>query len=1732
MKDQTNQNLLRKYILTNLRILLVVHQKSLRIYSMLKYIFLFLGQLQSSFFYLFPCYLSSLKMFNKFILIYLIRPDLLLIDNVMIDIENKYLFIIPLLSIIVFDVLILQGQVLIEYQNKKLSQNQHQQIIIKSSIQKLIINLKSLYSQLFIVYLYIPAQVLPFTSFAYSDAMEDFEILILSIITVISNIFFQLLKLNVSNTTMDLCITGYERLHFTKIDFLREIVILIQVILYGIIEDVGRAQIAQGLLSILVSLSYIINIFADKTIVVESYIKLTLVTQICLLSLISTSLLDFWQLGLLLIPILIFVGFSYRNQDIFRLTTSISEIKCISKIIQYISYQINNHSNHNSTIDQISHSILLNFHRRKCNDAGCYCNLISDKTDEPLKVLYVSDLIQKKFVISKIKQWNKELKKKRSDHSDQHWIYYISTLNHYGLTSLAFQECNRLLSLQNSMNRGFTYQNEINSSSQNHQQQSLPSQQSGSQLPRKTQAKLSMNSLELKSNLKLSIRNQTLTLLSQMKLELISKDIRLELQNNFLKIQSKQQEETAEAIQLYLFSEQQNQAVKHQVLRCLQQKLQFYNFIINNKSQRSHELFRNAKILSNSFLKLEKKLLQQYSQFPSQKIQSINCFFQSELLNNYLTAYKLANFSTIADEKLLNMRKNIKINLFGKNVVYMLMNLNEGMQTMNIYQFSNNAYDFLQISYEECMKVYKTIDNLLPQAMLNEHHLLVQRFIIQGTSKYFRNISLSFIQQLNGLVKPFNLIVDIIMNQTNNLSFVAFFEEVSITNCYILVDVNDQCGGITQNLLEKLGWKQNEIKQYSEQINHAFQVNINQIIPNFNELKLSQKEQKFYNTPINLLTKKSITTFQQKSLVFAHDSWKNMGNLISLSGTIILQPRELCGYYYYIIEIEDIRLSQTLSQMGTQGKAFTIQLNEVENTNNDIEVSDLVVSGSEAGINKPQSLNIFALSSSVSEQDQENAFSHQQLQAILHGQEIQQDRGTTASKLIQQNPNYQYQEYNLEDAKNNEKQNLGDVNPNQSIRKLMDTSKSFAQQRFFNLEIQDLDQSNSKISDAIQNQMKDVNQMYDVDLNKIDKEMRENIRLQLQLELDQKNQANQQMDDAASQVSSLIGLKKSLFYKKYELINRLMESNLRPSSYRYCNLLLFLSQIIVIIFCLIILTNLNDDFNRFIQEVDMLLFSYSFMTPFDIFLSLRFATVYYSFGTFVGEIKPSENIQFGNWLASHLGEGYDVMKGNFLEQFSNPYILEFFTDENFDVLFMKKNSSDMEQKTISFRESLNVLLQYQYQFKIAYEQKTSLVSQAFSAYPYANYLNLHDKFDFLTTNILEYTKNRTEAVQQNWTWIWIPFLIIDFLLIFGCYQFYKSYMQIYENFLNLFKYAETIWINRDMERYKILINILNKNSDVMFKYQFDLEQKEKYMMAERYKLENQGLHESKKKKSYKDYHQIPTLIGLICLSALFSVFFVSSLIIQMQTNDYLDRYTNTADIYKYIGDLCFQIPGLFSQRQFLYWWFLYYPNDNDKPRMTTRLFDGIESCRKFDTTMQYFNQETYLTTETFVDSLNNLTQKPVCNFFNQTIQEDYSFYCNRSYEGALTMGITQALIYIANSFTTLYELNNFTSIVKYYKYEAEGMYIIVKGLIELVSLLKEALLQATSSHMDQIIGLSVFLLVFQILIFLLQFFILHRYYTHEYQLVRRFMLLLPSSTVLLDDNFERNIRVFYTQYQI
>ena len=89
-----------------------------------------------------------------------------------------------------------------------------------------------------------------------------------------------------------------------------------------------------------------------------------------------------------------------------------------------------------------------------------------------------------------------------------------------------------------------------------------------------------------------------------------------------------------------------------------------------------------------------------------------------------MKAFKIANFNAVSDDKLINMRKNLKVNLFAKNVVYLIVKLQEGFSTLEICKKSNNAHEFFNYSFEEFQR-NTYIDYLLPDAIKNEHMALV-----------------------------------------------------------------------------------------------------------------------------------------------------------------------------------------------------------------------------------------------------------------------------------------------------------------------------------------------------------------------------------------------------------------------------------------------------------------------------------------------------------------------------------------------------------------------------------------------------------------------------------------------------------------------------------------------------------------------------------------------------------------------------------------------------------------------------------------------------------------------------------------------------------------------------------------------------------------------------------------------------------------------------------------------
>lgn len=60
-----------------------------------------------------------------------------------------------------------------------------------------------------------------------------------------------------------------------------------------------------------------------------------------------------------------------------------------------------------------------------------------------------------------------------------------------------------------------------------------------------------------------------------------------------------------------------------------------------------------------------------YEKFPSRKIQSMLSYFEAEIVNNIVEAYRVKTTSSLSEDKLLNVHKNIQTNLFSRSLIYM-----------------------------------------------------------------------------------------------------------------------------------------------------------------------------------------------------------------------------------------------------------------------------------------------------------------------------------------------------------------------------------------------------------------------------------------------------------------------------------------------------------------------------------------------------------------------------------------------------------------------------------------------------------------------------------------------------------------------------------------------------------------------------------------------------------------------------------------------------------------------------------------------------------------------------------------------------------------------------------------------------------------------------------------------------------------------------------------------------
>lgn len=83
--------------------------------------------------------------------------------------------------------------------------------------------------------------------------------------------------------------------------------------------------------------------------------------------------------------------------------------KNLKNITSFIALVVNEYRNNDRKMSQVAQATVLYHHKLKCHDLLCFCQQQHFSTTNGHNLLYLSDKLKSKFILSKIKIWNKNI---------------------------------------------------------------------------------------------------------------------------------------------------------------------------------------------------------------------------------------------------------------------------------------------------------------------------------------------------------------------------------------------------------------------------------------------------------------------------------------------------------------------------------------------------------------------------------------------------------------------------------------------------------------------------------------------------------------------------------------------------------------------------------------------------------------------------------------------------------------------------------------------------------------------------------------------------------------------------------------------------------------------------------------------------------------------------------------------------------------------------------------------------------------------------------------------------------------------------------------------------------------------------------------------------------------------------------------------------------------------------
>ncbi|CAD8173680.1 unnamed protein product [Paramecium octaurelia] len=1006
-------------------------------------------------------------------------------------------------------------------------------------------------------------------------------------------------------------------------------------------------------------------------------------------------------------------------------------------------------------------------------------------------------------------------------------------------------------------------------------------------------------------------------------------------------------------------------------------------------------------------IKIQKILVKQYETFPCERTQCALGFFYTELLNDYLAANQLFSVLAISDEKMKKITLNQDV--FNNKMIYLITQFNGKME---IKCSSYDADQFLGISNESLTN--KTIDDLIPPGISENHDEMIIDFLKNGKSKFLRQLQVNFLYYK---YQQYMMEIDFAIetNLIQELNFIVFIQPTMSQILTIILDLNLAIVCMSKAFIQEL--------DLQESIKFYLGMKISKIIPSFPHIILD-----------NHFIENAEAHFENYD-VRSSSSSRDHPYHTSYS----IRTKKIDGRIaFYYVQFEYFK-KNAVGQVSSCGDSVNTSHHLVVDYIYEDNINEIC---EEAPVEIPIE----------DEVKRENPQQH-----FAEGQYSEQ------SQMINE---FKYEQTN--------------------IKSTFRCNQTLLEQRYSNVH-----KNPSKVLISHKNE----SGVHD-----------EQIKVH-------------QLDECqSSQISSLQGLRRSEFYKKYELYQKL-RFQVGNSKYHKLFILTFtLSLISQVIIQSIQIAKLNINLQLLAADIDLLQVKNLVYQPFESFLLTRWTIFNYLQMQITGEITQQEFNYLVEFPRSNLNLGYDQLDSNLKQVLDRISVSGFFENKSLDI-YVYVSTGEGELYNLTLRNSIQILLNYLYEIKKRYQIEGTIVSDSpYVYYSYKNYLTMKSEFNQLNEQILSSTITKSQQEQSQEEFIFIITIGVAFLQFCITFNYFIQIQRLINKFYGLIQNMDADYTYQEITRLKFISSRLNKSSNMLFRFQINIEQKEKEFHHKSFNLniKKKVLHRPYYVKQYFPYY----LYFIFVLALMFG----NALLTFQESGEYLNKYPATAQFFKAISDVGTDIPTIYAQRDILYNIGLIAPflNATEKARLLQEIKDSLNRTTTFITLD--FNLDNLIISTEFKDYYNQIQKENLCNFLPNYISSKSQTLCPQIMDQNLERGLLGLLIYISNFINTDMAINQFTNKLQQSYLELEGAFLVSYIIKDINTSFHFDLQSQTQFYIDKISVHNLVILIFLCILVVLTLTKIRNKLIKKLYLAQRLPYLMPIKTIILNDGFERNLR--------